>query len=194
MKKFIASLSWVFVTCFTLFLSLSAYTHLASIPKKSFRPKVTEAKNDTIASQAVLPEVLGAFTYSVTSSDAIPEIIKKYLKRYDSPLLPYADFLVKTAREYNMDPRLLIAIAQQESNLCKKIPDDSHNCWGWGIHSQGTLKFPSYKEAIEAVTKGISEKYLGRGLTTPEDIMGIYTPLSRGSWASGVQQFLDDMN
>jgi len=194
MKKVFASISWVTITSLTLFLALSSYTHLSSITQKSFRPKIVGSKTDAITSEAVLPEVLGAFTYTVKTNDAIPEIIKKYLKKYNSPLLPYADYLVKTARRHNMDPRLLVAIAQQESNLCKKIPDNSHNCWGWGIHSQGTLKFPSYKEAIEAVTKGISENYLGQGLTTPEDIMGIYTPLSKGSWANGVQQFLDDMN
>ena len=120
--------------------------------------------------------------------------MKNYLKKYSSPLYPQADFLVETARNNNLDPRLLVAIAQQESNLCKKIPDDSFNCWGWGIHSRGTLRFASYQEAIEAVAQGLSQNYFGQGLTTPEEIQGIYTPLSDGSWSKAVQQFLDEMN
>jgi hypothetical protein len=173
---------------------LSYYQDIAHIPLKAQHPSITENLNQAIASHPILPEVLGAFSFSVKSEDAIPEIIRQYLAKYQSPLLPHADFLVNTARKYKIDPRLLVAIAQQESNLCKKIPDNSHNCWGWGIHSQGTLKFDSYPEAINAVAKGLSERYLGQGLNTPEEIMGIYTPLSDGSWARGVQQFLDEMN
>lgn len=194
MKSFLAIFGWVFITGTTLFLTLSFYLTLASQIQPSYRPKMAQANPDNITSHAVLPEVLGAFTYSVKSEDAVPEIVKAYLKKYNSPLLPHADYLVNAANKNRLDPRLIVAIAQQESNLCKKIPDDSHNCWGWGIHSQGTLKFDSYPQAIDAVTKGLADKYLGQGLNTPEEIMGIYTPLSNGSWAEGVQQFLDDMN
>jgi len=194
MKRLIAIFLWQSTVLTTLIISLGAYLHLAKIPQPITRPKIQVAKNEAITSHAVLPDILGAFTYTVKTEDAIPEIIKKYLSKYNSPLLPYADILVETARRYYIDPRLLVAIAQQESNLCKKIPPDSHNCWGWGIHSRGTLKFSSYPEAIEAVAKGLSKNYLGKGLNTPQEIMGIYTPLSDGSWAKGVQQFLDEMN
>jgi hypothetical protein len=194
MKQSIAILGWMGFTVLTLTISLGSYLSLSRIQPVSFRPQATQYTTEAISGRAVNPQVLGAFAYAVKSEDAIPEIIKKYLKKYNSPLLPHTDFLVATARSYRLDPRLLVAIAQQESNLCKKIPEDSHNCWGWGIHSQGTLKFNSYPEAIKAVTKGLSENYLGQGLTTPEEIMGIYTPLSEGSWANGVQQFLDEMD
>jgi len=194
MKKVLAVFSWTTITSLTLFLTLSFYLNLSNLPSVSFRPQLGNAQTESSTSHAILPEVLGAFTISVKSDDAIPEIIKAYLKRYNSPLYPHADYLVSAARKYRLDPRLLVAIAQQESNLCKKIPENSHNCWGWGIHSRGTLRYPSYQEAIDAVTKGLANNYFGKGLTTPEDIMGIYTPLSDGSWAKGVQQFLDEMN
>ncbi len=194
MKKALAIFGWFSITALTLFLSLGVYLNIAQFTPKSHRPKISTDQNDAITSHAILPEVIGAFTYSVKSEDAIPEIIKSYLSKYNSSLLPYADYLVKVGRREGVDPRLLVAIAQQESNLCKKAPEGTHNCWGWGIHSRGTLGFDSYKEAIDAVTKGLSKNYLGKGLITPEEIMGIYTPLSDGSWARGVQQFLDDMN
>lgn len=194
MKSFLAIFSWLFITAATLLLTLAFYLSLATQTQLFYRPKMAQANTDNITSNAVLPEVLGAFTYSVKSEDAVPEIIKAYLKKYNSPLLPHVDYLINKANQYRLDPRLIVAIAQQESNLCKKIPDGSHNCWGWGIHSRGTLKFDSYPQAIDAVTKGLAERYLSQGFTTPEEIMGIYTPLSNGSWANGVQQFLDDMN
>ncbi len=194
MKRIIAVFAWVGLTTLTLFISLESYLRLGRLPQVSFRPQANQLANGALSGGAVNPQVLGAFTYSVKSEDAIPEIIKKYLKQYDSPLYPYTNVIVDTARSYRLDPRLIVAIAQQESNLCKKIPEDSHNCWGWGIHSRGTLKFDTYPEAIAAVTKGLAENYFRQGLTTPEAIMGIYTPMSEGSWAKGVQQFLDEMH
>ncbi|OGM29374.1 hypothetical protein A2801_01665 [Candidatus Woesebacteria bacterium RIFCSPHIGHO2_01_FULL_41_10] len=142
---------------------------------------------------ASLPAVSPTVETEVEVADARVELIRKYLKRYDSPLLPYADFVVSMADHYGLDFRLTTAIAQQESNLCKKIPADTHNCWGWGIHSEGTLGFSSLKEGIEVVSRGLKDGYIDYGYTTPEAIMTKYTPQSNGSWSSGVSQFMDDM-
>lgn len=184
---------WFIIVNAVLFLGVGTYLNLANLQRPYFRPQANQLVVEAVSSHAVNPQVLGAFSYVVKSEDAVPEIIKRYLAKYNSPLLPHADFLVNEARSYRIDPRLLVAIAQQESNLCKKIPDNSYNCWGWGIHSRGTLRFESYEQAVAAVTKGLANNYLGEGLVTPEEIMGIYTPLSDGSWARGVQQFIDDM-
>lgn len=193
MKRLSLVLLWWLSASLVLAISLVSYRRLTALSARSRRPQTGQLITEAVASHAVNPQVLGAFAYNVKSEDAVPEIIKAYLAKYNSPLLPHADFLVNAARSYRIDPRLLVAIAQQESNLCKKIPDDSFNCWGWGIHSRGTLGFSSYEEAIDAVTKGLSENYFGEGLNTPESIMGVYTPLSDGSWARGVQQFIDQM-
>jgi hypothetical protein len=193
MSRLLAVLVWPVLASLTLALALGSYIKLSVLAPVSLRPQNKQLVTDAVSSHAVNPQVLGAFSYSVKSEDAVPEIVKSYLARYQSPLLPHADTLVKIARSYRIDPRLLVAIAQQESNLCKKAPEGTFNCWGWGIHSQGTLGFASYEEAMNAVTKGLSENYFGEGLTTPETIMGIYTPLSDGSWAKGVQQFIDEM-
>jgi len=130
---------------------------------------------------------------TVITADARPVLLARYLEYYQSPLLPYADLIFDISQQLGLDYRLLVAIAQQESNLCKKIPDNSYNCWGWGIHSRGTLRFSSYPEAIETVAKGIKKDYIDQGLTTPEEIMKRYTPLSNGSWAAGVRQFMEEI-
>ena len=140
-----------------------------------------------------LPSDFPSISGLAYASDGRVEIIRQYLKEYRSPLWPYAETIVSYADQYKIDFRLTTAIAQQESNLCKTIPPGTFNCWGWGIHSRGTLGFASYEEAIDAVVKGLAKNYFGEGLTTPEAIMGIYTPLSDGSWARGVQQFIDQM-
>lgn len=142
---------------------------------------------------ASLPDKIPSISSSIESADARPEIVAKYLKNYNSPLLPYANKLVEVADKYSLDFRLVTAIAQQESNLCKIIPPGSYNCWGWGIHSEGTLGFTSYEEGIESVSKGLREEYLNKGYSTVEEIMSKYTPLSNGSWAFGVESFMQDM-
>lgn len=142
---------------------------------------------------ASLPTDLAATSGHVVSSDARKEILKQYLTYYKSPLAPYAEKIVKEADENDLDFRLIVAIAQQESNLCKVIPHGSYNCWGWGIHSKGTLGFSSFEEGIETVSKGLKENYIEKGYKTVEDIMSKYTPLSNGSWANGVNQFLSQM-
>lgn len=126
-------------------------------------------------------------------ADARPEILKQYMESYDSPLAPFSYEIVQNADKYGLDFRLTTAIAQQESNLCKLIPPQSNNCWGWGIHSRGTLGFNSYPEAIEEVSKGLREEYLDKGYADIEKIMSKYTPLSNGSWAYGVNKFMGEM-
>ena len=129
----------------------------------------------------------------VLSSVARPLLVEKYLAKYKSPLLPYANKIVELSELYGYDYYWIVAIAQQESNLCKKIPEDSHNCWGYGIHSQGTLKFENYDLALESFAAYLKKQYFDKGLNTPELIMKKYCPHSDGSWATGVQQFIDEL-
>jgi hypothetical protein len=142
---------------------------------------------------ASLPANIPSISGFATVSDGRIELIRQYLSSYSSPLEPYASFIIFAADKYKLDFRLITAIAQQESNLCKIIPPNSYNCWGWGIHSGGTLGFNSFEEGIEIVSQGIREQYLNKGYETVEEIMSKYTPLSNGSWAYGVNKFMGDI-
>jgi hypothetical protein len=138
------------------------------------------------------PQHIGTFGIA----DARVYIIKNYLKKYSSPLLPFAQNIVDISDKYSLDYRLLVAIARQESNLCKKIPTDSHNCWGFGIYGDKVTRFDNYPQALEIVAKTLKKKYVDMGLTTPEAIMAKYTPPSvdiGGPWAKGVNKFMLDL-
>jgi hypothetical protein len=137
-----------------------------------------------------VPLVLGVFTTEVKIADGRVANLKNFFRKYNSPLYDEAEYIVEVSDRYQFDYRLLPAIAMQESNLCKFIPDNSHNCWGWGIYGTTVTKFPSYKEAIETVAKGIKRDYIDKGLVTASAIMQKYTPSSNGSWAHGVNTFL----
>ena len=143
---------------------------------------------------AALPTQDDAFTAEIVPEDSRVEMVRQFLAAYDSPLEPHAAFIVITAEKYNLDYRLIPSIAMQESNLCKKNRPESYNCWGFGIYGDKYLHFDSYEHGIETVTRTLSEKYKDKhGLVTPQEIMSMYTPSSNGSWANGVNYFMDKM-
>ncbi len=116
--------------------------------------------------------------------------LKSFFRKHNSSLYDHADKIVEVSDKYQFDYRLLPAIAMQESNLCRVIPDDSYNCWGWGIYGTTVTKFDSYDDAIETVAKGIKKNYIDQGLVTASAIMKKYTPPSQGSWQYGVNSFM----
>lgn len=127
------------------------------------------------------------------TGDAWPELIRRYLERYKSPLLPYSDLIYQVSKTYGFKPYWILAIGQQESNLCKKIPENSYNCWGYGIHSKGTLRFDSYETAITSFAGYLKEQYFDKGRDTPELIMQKYCPHSDGSWAEAVSHIIGEI-
>jgi hypothetical protein len=150
-------------------------------------------KSLMIAAEASENDVLGEISSQIIESEARPIIIERYLEKYKSPLLPYAKEIFELSETYGFEYYWIVAIAQQESNLCKKIPEDSHNCWGYGIHKNGTLKFDNYDLSLKAYAEYLKREYFDKGLNTPELIMKKYCPHSDGSWARGVRQFIDEM-
>lgn len=184
----------------TPFVIIACSISLVSLPKASSNLSDNYNQSTTTTNTLASVKVYAPLTTNyfqtqsfVVGSDGRGELIRQYLRSHYSPLEPYADLIVRTADKYMIDYRLITAIAQQESNLCRVIPDETYNCWGWGIHSKGTLGFSSYEDAIETVTKGIREKYVDQGYNTVDDIMAKYTPLSSGSWAEGVKYFMDEI-
>jgi len=177
-------------------ISLFSLLSLNDISKQqALAPELSalESPKSGIRVYASLPNSFPMVSEEVGSSDARAEIIGQYLTNYGSILEPYASLIVDTSDKYSLDFRLITAIAQQESNLCKLMPQKSYNCWGWGIHSEGSLGFTSFEQGIEEVSKGLKEEYIDRGYQTIDEIMTKYTPLSNGSWALGVNQFMIEM-
>jgi hypothetical protein len=169
---------------FAVILSLALYSHNQKGAYISYDQKVV---------YAALPTNQNVFSGNVTQEDGRAEKIRQFLAKYNSPLEPYADDLVNAADEYGLDHRLLTAIAMQESGLCRTIPNNSHNCWGFGIYGGTVTTFKDYKEAIYTVSKALATRYKDKGLVTPEQIMTMYTPSSNGSWAFSVNYFMSTL-
>jgi hypothetical protein len=188
----------VFFTLTPIALVSSTISLVSIVNTESKSAQITPAvQNNTTGVQvyASLPSDFPSVSAEIVEEDARPQIIRSFLLSYKSPLTPYSEFIVETADKYGIDWKLLPAIAMKESGLCKIIPEESYNCWGWGIHSAGTLRFNSYEEGIDTVSKGIRENYVDIGLVTIEEIMSKWIPHSpNGAWAEGVRIYMAQMN
>lgn len=187
----ISALFFFITTPIIIIISLSTLLSLDTNRTKSVSDVLGTETNGSIF--ASLPDDKPSTYFKLIPSDARGDIVKNFLSKYNSPLEPYAYYIVNMADQNEIDFRLIASIARQESNLCKFIPENTYNCWGWGIHSRGTLGFSSYEEGIKIVTEGLKKDYINKGYNTPDEIMRKYTPLSDGSWAKAVNQFMQEM-
>lgn len=124
---------------------------------------------------------------SVEVRDTRIDKLEAYLASHNSPLEKFAETFVNKADEYGLpDWRLVPSIAGVESTFGKHIPYASYNAWGW---ANGAYAFEDWENAIDVVTKALKQKYVDRGLATPEQMSPVYAPPSK-TWASKVQFFM----
>lgn len=211
MKKIILAFSWIFLSVGVILTGIAGWYLLEMLPNQPntlafIGPNNSKNTNsEYFANTAVLSDFptqipqdgqVKGVNSIMEVQDSRAAIVTRFLARHDSPLTPhhyYGTKLVEIADTYNLDFRLLPAIMMQESNLCKRIPEGTHNCLGFGIHSRGTLGFDTYEAGFERAAREIKANYVDIGLTTPEQIMRKYTPSSEGSWANSVNQWMAEM-
>lgn len=198
MKRIILTAVW-FLSSTGLILSSLAGFHLVYSSSRNLPDLIEPVVIAAASSQsdyALNSDNVKGVSSIVEFEDSRAESVANFLSRYNSPMKPHDEYgriLVDIADRYNIDFRLLPAIAMQESNLCKAIPPGSYNCLGFGVHSQGTLGFDNYEAGFERAGREIKANYIDIGLTTPEQIMKKYTPSSNGSWAESVNQWMAEM-
>ena len=180
--------AWFGAAVTTLIFALVFTFYISSV-------KSVNLTNQNFKIYASLPENGMQVSENIQKSDARAKIIENFFNGYKAPLSEFAQKFVSVADKYNLDYRLLPAIAMQESNGGRKIIEDSNNPFGYGIYGGAVLKFNSFEEAIERVGKGLREDYLNKGLISPNQIMVKYTPpaVPTGSWAKGVSTFIEEL-
>ncbi len=192
--KAVAVLLWF---PFTLILLIVNLTLLQITVRKTHTPMVAMVSplpNSPfgITAAAGTSQVLGA---EVTAGDARGLLLKEFLKSYDSPMAPYANLIVSQADKYNIDFRLLVAIAMCESNLGKHMPSsDSYNPFGIAVYTgqQSGATFKNWTHSIEWVSQYIKENYYDRGIHELKAIGAIWAPPSvetGHSWSNCVSEF-----
>lgn len=198
MKKLFLSI--IFFLFAPLTLSISLFSLLQISETKQLAKLISQETGAVLGAKtpielySALPPAIGSVVEAVVTGDARPVIIKQYLEKHNSPVTPYADSIFQASEKWGLDYRLMVAIAQCESNLCKKIPSGSYNCWGF---ENGDTRFLSWEQAFNQVAKTLKEDYIDQGLTTPDQIMPKYAPPSvekGGPWAKCVNQFLEELD
>lgn len=178
------------IVVLVFFLSFSPSKIIKAVSFESEEQQAPNSVGIAYGSRSLKSHVLGT---SIISSDARIAIVDSFLERYNSPMKGHGKNFVESADRFKIPFSLVAAIAQCESNLGKSIPPGSYNAWGYGIYGDNVLKFESWEQGIERVSRGIREDYFNYGLDSPAKIMNKYTPPSKGSWAFCVEHFSEEM-
>lgn len=148
-------------------------------------------KPSSIYAQELLAGSSAALLKPVASeaTDSRVRILREYLEKYNSPLVPYAATFVETADKYNLDWKLVAAISGVESTFGREIPYESFNGWGWGIYGDNMIRFSSWKEGIETISEGLRTKYIDKwGAKDVYEIGRFYA--ASPTWAQRVEYFM----
>jgi len=200
MKKLSFALSWFLITSITVLTSIkyfiSTNTNIRS-PQQQLTSPLGDQSNILGLQQDESEGEANQIDTVAKTADSRAIVVANFLERYSSPLTPHDYFgqvFVDLADKYEVDFRLLPAIAMQESNLCKKIPEGSYNCLGFGIYGDKTTEFESFEANFERAIQVLKKIYIDNDRRlTPEDIEKKYTPPSKGSWANSVNQWMAEM-
>lgn len=124
------------------------------------------------------------------------ESLDRYLGSKASPIAGNGRALLRAGAKYDIDPRLIVAIAGAES-FFGVVTCAPYNAWGWGCPS-GPYRFRSWEEGIDTVARGLRTGYLDEGRTSVTEIHRKYAPLAASNdpnglnlvWARNVATFL----
>ena len=133
----------------------------------------------------------GPLEYSAASPGA--QEIDGYLQRKQSPMAGVGSALSDYSRQYNVDPRLIIAISGAETTFGRHLCADN-NAWNWFHHRNcAQSPFENYPQGAERVTRFMRSSYLNRGYTTIELIRYKYCTSGCENWISLVSAFHNEM-
>ena len=151
-------------------------------------PLIFSSKN--LLAEDLVEKNPGTVQIETKRLDPQAKILADYLAGFNSPLENHAQDFIDAAKAYDLDWKLLPAIAGVESTFGKQIPG-GYNGWGWGVYGTQAIYFSSWKEAIFTIAKGLRENYLNKGLTEPYSINKAYA--ASPYWGGKVAYFMQDL-
>lgn len=194
-RKLLLTILWFPLTLVLLLINLAL---LQSLYLEDTRVEAKESQKPIqhLTAAAGTAQILGS---TVVAGDARALLLKAFLQKHGSPMVPYSDLIVKESDTNGLDFRLVVAISMCESNLGKRMPKkDEFNAWGIAVYTgenEGKA-FDSWPHAIAWVSRYIKIKYHDRGITDLKDIGAIWAPPSveKGySWTNCVETFRDNI-
>jgi hypothetical protein len=192
LRKTLLVLLWFPLTFVLLILNLALLASSTNWSHPALPLSNNAPNENSVTAAGGTSEVLSA---NVIGGDARTLLLESFFKKNNSPMTPYANFIVEQADIYGFDFRLVPAIAMCESNLGKRVPlKAGFNPFGIAVYtgSQSGKNFDSWQHAIEWVSGYIHDRYYAQGITALHDIGEIWAPPSAdngGSWADCVEFF-----
>lgn len=194
-KKSLLVLLWFPITLILIVVNL---TLLVSTTRSTVSAQELPLVSvNRLTASAGTSQILGV---SVISGDGRTMLLEKFLSKHQSPMSSHAGLIVEKSDEFNLDFRLIPAIAMCESNLGKRIPShDSFNPFGIAVFT-GQIsgkKFESWEHAISWVAQYLKTNYYDRNIRELNAIGAIWAPPSvenGNSWANCVQSFMTQIS
>lgn len=129
------------------------------------------------------------------------DCLKEYVKAV-APTSPFiekngilVDKIVASGNKYNINPALMMAIAQQETNFATiGMRESSYNYFNVKKNNTEWRSFSSYNEAIDFQGEYLKKEYFDKNLDTIEKIGGKYCPksdLSCSTWVTNVTNIMN---
>ena len=151
-----------FLSLIFFFTCGNTYFNISNFPPKAhaeiLSPLATSTEEASPSARLVNPDL----QKEEKPKDRLGKL-KIYLEKYNSPLLPYAEYIVKVSDEYDISYTLIPSIAFKESTLGKAIPQGSHNAWGimaWDSEGNRSVRrFNSWNDSIKYEAALLSNNY-----------------------------------
>jgi len=133
----------------------------------------------------------GSLEYSQASPSQVE--IDGYLSKKASPMTGLGADLSALGQQYNIDPRLVVAISGAETTFGRHVCA-ANNAWNWFHHyTCPQSPFQSFQQGAGQVTKFLRLSYLNRGYTTIELIRYKYCASGCQNWIPLVTTFFNEM-
>lgn len=127
-----------------------------------------------------------------TSSSSILSEDEKNIKRIDvflgGQLKGQAMNIVKYSKQYNVNCRLIAAIAIHETGNGESVACKRYNNPGGLMGTNGLMKFKKLEYGIEYMCMNLRELYIDKGLTDIENIQKKYCPVGAKNDPTGLNK------
>ncbi len=184
-------LSWALVAIFLIFGVVSIFGKVSQT--KNLDLVLASASRNIFSSPSRIIAAPREILSAVNTGDGRVVLVDNFLQQNGSPMTGMGKVFIEAADKYNLDWKLLPAIAYQESSLGKKTPYGSYNAFGWGVvdGSQVGANFANWQDAIFTVAQGLRVNYLDKGLKTPETINPVYA--SDKNWGGKIRLAMEEL-
>lgn len=179
--KYIQFLSVLILTGVLIFTSMPKNQDEVSLPVSTLTKIDTKVYNNI---DVDVSQYMSQLEYE-KSVRMRTEKLRKYLERFGSPLAPFSEDFVRAGDKYNIDYRILVAVAGKEQTFGVAWPGSSNNFWGYGGCSWSDIS-----TAIWDYTWHMSIDYPN---FCQGDVYAASSYAESGSWEADVSEFYNDI-